>query len=184
MKQFLNLAGFLPAGPLTKTSALAAAMLLSFGSSHAVAQRALGIDVSYVQGSNVNWSAVRGSGIAYAWAQAPEGVTVNDPDFVVNENNGKAAGVYIGAYHYAHPNLNTPGAEAGHFWGVANPYIKADGKTLHADARHGSLQRRGWSEHLFHLGERLVRGHRGGRLRCRRQRQTRHLCQRVQRLQL
>ena len=129
MKKFLKLAGVLP-NSLAKTSAIAAAMLLSFGSSHAVAQRALGIDVSYVQGSNVNWSAVRGSGIAYAWAKASEGVTITDPDFVVNENNGKAAGVYIGAYHYAHPNLNTPGAEASHFWGIANPYIKADGKTF------------------------------------------------------
>ena len=130
MKQLLKLAGHLPAGSLAKTSAIAAAMLLSFGSSHAVAQRALGIDVSYVQGSNVNWSAVRGTGIAFAWAKADEGVTISDPDFVVNENNGKSAGVYMGAYHFAHPEDNAPGSEASHFWGIANPYIKADGKTF------------------------------------------------------
>ena len=45
-------------------------------------------------------------------------------------NNGKAAGVYMGAYHFAHPNSATPGSEENHFWSVAGSHIQADGKTL------------------------------------------------------
>src|SRR4029077_12402190 len=55
---------------------------------------------------------------------------ITDGDFVFNQNNGKAAGVIMGAYHFAHPNSASPGSEAGHFWGVAGPYTQADGRTL------------------------------------------------------
>jgi len=130
MKRFLKMPGSFSAGSLAIQSAIATALFLSLGAGNADAQRSLGIDVSYVQGSNVNWSAVRGAGISFAWAKADEGVTISDPDFVVNENNGKTAGVYMGAYHFAHPEDNAPGSEASHFWGIANPYIKADGKTF------------------------------------------------------
>lgn len=98
-------------------------------SERACAQRPPGIDVSSHQGS-INWSGVKSAGIVFAWAKATEGVTVNDGDFVANENNGKSVGIYMGAYHFAHPNLNSPGSEASHFWGVAGPYIKSDGKTF------------------------------------------------------
>ena len=124
MKLFLNNAGILP------ISSLAVAALLSLGSNQAVAQRALGIDVSSYQGNSINWSAVRSAGGAFAWAKATQGVSINDPDFVVNENNGKNAGVYMGAYHYAQPNDNSPSSEASHFWGVAGGYVLADGKTF------------------------------------------------------
>jgi GH25 family lysozyme M1 (1,4-beta-N-acetylmuramidase) len=36
----------------------------------------------------------------------------------------------MGAYHYCHPESNTPAAEASHFWAVAGPYILSDGKTF------------------------------------------------------
>jgi autotransporter-associated beta strand protein len=94
------------------------------------AQRPLGIDVSSYQGGSINWTSVKGAGYTFAWAKATEGGGVNDADFVVNENNGKAAGVLMGAYHYAHPELNSPATEANHFWSVAGSYILADGKTL------------------------------------------------------
>jgi autotransporter-associated beta strand protein len=100
------------------------------GPGTALAQRPLGIDVSSYQGGSIDWTSVSGSGIVFAWAKATEGGGVNDADFVVNENNGKAAGVYMGAYHYAHPELNSPSTEASHFWSIAGNYIKADGKTL------------------------------------------------------
>ncbi len=37
--------------------------------------------------------------------------------------NAKAAGIYIGAYHYAHPDRNSAIAEADHFVSVIMPYI-------------------------------------------------------------
>ncbi|HZQ45679.1 MAG TPA: glycoside hydrolase family 25 protein, partial [Verrucomicrobiae bacterium] len=100
------------------------------GTTTALAQRPLGVDVSSYQGGSYNWTLAKSQGISFAWAKATEGTYDNDADFVVNENNGKAAGVYMGAYHFAHPNSASPGSEAGHFWGVAGGYIQHDGKSL------------------------------------------------------
>src|SRR5437660_5619159 len=83
------------------------------------AARPLGIDVSSYQGGSINWTSVKGAGYVFAWAKATEGATVTDADYTVNANNGKTAGVYMGAYHYAHPELNSPSTEAAHFWSVA-----------------------------------------------------------------
>src|SRR5436190_4236673 len=44
--------------------------------------------------------------------------------------NGKAAGVLMGAYHYAFPATNSPSTEANYFWNLAGPHIQADGKTF------------------------------------------------------
>src|SRR5947209_17300031 len=88
-----------------------------------VAQRPLGIDVSNYQGPNVNWASVRSSGVAFAWAKATEALGFNDGDFTINATNAKGAGVYFGAYHFAHPT-NSPSSEAAHFWSIATPYIK------------------------------------------------------------
>lgn len=104
------------------------------------AQRPLGIDVSSYQGSadspptNINWTEVPTSNIIYAWAKATEGLTYIDADFDYNEVYGTAAGVYIGAYHFAHPDLN-PGLsgadqEAAYFLAKAGPYIKTNGNYL------------------------------------------------------
>ena len=111
------------------TALVAAALAMLAGPGQALAQRPLGIDVSSYQGS-ITWSSVKGDGVVFAWAKATEGATITDGYFVSNENNGKAAGVYMGAYHFAHPNLNSPATEAAHFWSVAKNYITADGKTL------------------------------------------------------
>jgi autotransporter-associated beta strand protein len=100
------------------------------GPSLSFAQRPLGIDVSSFQGGSVNWASVKGAGYIFAWAKATEGATVNDADYTVNANNGKAAGVIMGAYHYAHPELNSPSTEASHFWSIAGSKITADGLTL------------------------------------------------------
>src|SRR5579884_1683211 len=105
--------------PLLKTCAVAAAALaVAFAPDHVLAQRPIGIDVSSYQGQP-NWTSVHNAGIAFAWAKATEGTTIVDGDFAYNEVNGKNAGVLMGAYHFAHPNLNTPAAEASYFWGQA-----------------------------------------------------------------
>ncbi len=115
------------------TKAAALGLLVAFGPGRALAQRALGIDVSDYQGSSINWTTVKSGGIVFAWSKATEGASgqyVSQASFPINESNGKAAGVYMGAYHFAHPEQNTPAAEASYFWGVAGSYILADGLTL------------------------------------------------------
>ncbi|WP_083808984.1 GH25 family lysozyme [Pedosphaera parvula] len=105
---------------------ITSALTLALSPVHA---RPLGVDVSSYQGS-VNWSSAKSAGISYAWAKATEGNYLKDTTFVGNENNGKSAGVYMGAYHFSRPDLNSPGTEASYFWGTAGGYVKSDGKTL------------------------------------------------------
>jgi hypothetical protein len=50
--------------------------------------------------------------------------------YASNMSNAKGAGVYIGAYHFARPDLNSPGTEAAYFWNFAKSYIGNDGKTM------------------------------------------------------
>ncbi len=91
----------------------------------AYAQTILGVDVSHYQGT-ITWSQVKNpGGKTFAWAKATEGVGYTDADFVTNATNGTAAGVVMGAYHFAHPETNTAAAEASYFLSVARPYIGA-----------------------------------------------------------
>lgn len=100
----------------------------------ALAQRALGIDVSSYQGGSISWSEVKSSGVTFAWAKATQGNYYIDADFTINEANAKAAGVYIGAYDFADYNTlpGTSGAdtEAAYFWAEAGPYITGGGAYL------------------------------------------------------
>jgi len=108
-------------------------LTLAFGPAQALAQRPLGIDVSHYQGT-INWSSAKSSGVAFAWAKATEGTSVPDSYFTLNEANAKAAGVFIGAYHFAHPevNIGLVGAdlEATYFWNTASNYVKGGGYYL------------------------------------------------------
>ena len=95
--------------------------------SRAFAVRALGIDVSNNNGA-INWTSVANSGIDFAWAKATEGTTFTDSYFNGsnghNMANGTAAGVLMGAYHFARPDLNSDATtEAAHFVAVASPYL-------------------------------------------------------------
>jgi len=100
--------------------------------------RPLGTDV-YSGTGTINWTALRNDGVSFAWAKAAEGTSTDgyegpDTKFTVNEANAKAAGVYIGAYYYPHPEVDkgTAGAdtEAAYFWGIAAPYITNGGAYL------------------------------------------------------
>ena len=95
----------------------------------AMAQRPLGVDVSHYQGA-INWTLVQGSGVSFGWAKATEYASTTDGQFASNISGAKAAGVMIGAYHFAHPELDTPLAEADFFWSVAGGSITNDGLTL------------------------------------------------------
>jgi GH25 family lysozyme M1 (1,4-beta-N-acetylmuramidase) len=81
-----------------------------------------GIDVSNWQGA-IDWPAVATAGKRFAYVKASEGVAFVDASFSTNRTQAKAAGLYVGAYHYAQPDA-TPGdaaAEADHFIDTAQP---------------------------------------------------------------
>jgi GH25 family lysozyme M1 (1,4-beta-N-acetylmuramidase) len=105
------------------------ALVLTFGTSTATA-RVTGIDVSRWQ-NTINWTSVAGSGsVTFAWAQATRGAYLTNNNYFANMKNGKAAGVIMGAYHYASPATNSAATEANYFWARAGAQILADGKTL------------------------------------------------------
>lgn len=84
-----------------------------------------GIDVSHWQG-DINWNKVEGAGYKFAFAKATEGVGFTDWEFFTNTEEGTSAGVLMGAYHYARPDLNNTGAEeAEWFLSVVGDYIEA-----------------------------------------------------------
>jgi lysozyme len=110
-----------------KTATLLLAM--SLGATSLMAQRPLGIDVSAAQGS-INWSTVAANGVKFAFTKASEGTYYVDPNYAANMSGGKTAGVLMGAYHFARPDIDTPLQEANYFWNHAGGRIKADGKTV------------------------------------------------------
>lgn len=81
-----------------------------------------GIDVSHWQG-DIDWNQVYGDGYRFAFCKASGGVSVVDSEFEDNMQNGTAAGVYMGPYHFAHPESNTALDEVDHFLNVAGDYI-------------------------------------------------------------
>ncbi len=113
---------------------IAPALVMTFGYVPALAQRPLGHDVSSYQSASLNWASLKSNGLVFAWAKATEGLTVNDSDYTTFEANAKAAGVLIGSYHFAHPELHIGPAgadqEAAHFWSIASNYIKSGGAYL------------------------------------------------------
>ncbi|MGZ4962134.1 MAG: glycoside hydrolase family 25 protein [Limisphaerales bacterium] len=108
---------------------IVAAVALGFGTGSVRANNLLGIDVSSAQGF-ITWPSVHADGVIFAFAKASEGTSMSDADFAGNMTRGKAAGMQMGAYHFVHPDVNCPSAEANHFWNVAGAYILKDGKSL------------------------------------------------------
>ncbi|WP_312856407.1 glycoside hydrolase family 25 protein, partial [Nocardioides pelophilus] len=61
--------------------------------------RVRGIDASHHQGA-IDWAAVAGDGIAFAYLKASEGTTYVDPTFADHRAAALARGVAVGGYHY------------------------------------------------------------------------------------
>jgi parallel beta-helix repeat protein len=89
--------------------------------------RTCGIDVSHHQG-NIDWSEVYNAGYRFAFAKATEGdhrpPVIIDPNFTTNMENGRNAGLLMGAYHVAHPEMNNAVDEASFFCSIAGNYLK------------------------------------------------------------
>jgi lysozyme len=72
-----------------------------------------GIDVSHHNGA-IDWHAVAGDGVKFAYIKATEGRDFQDDHFVAYSRDATAAGIVCGAYHYF--RLGTPGlAQAQNF---------------------------------------------------------------------
>ncbi len=108
-----------------------AAFIFLLSSGFLFAQRPLGVDVSSFQTDTaMDWPSMKSGGITFAWAKATEGGSTGDSQYTAHMANGKAAGIYMGSYHYAHPELNSAATEASHFWGRAATYTLNDGHSL------------------------------------------------------
>lgn len=69
-----------------------------------------GIDVSRWQGT-IDWPRVAASGITFAFIKATDGIdgsTWVDPVYATNVAGARAAGIVVGSYHFARPDLATP----------------------------------------------------------------------------
>ena len=82
-----------------------------------------GIDVSHYD-STIDWAAVHGSGVAFAFMKATENTNFVDPEFATNWKNAGANGVIRGAYHFFRPEVDAT-AQADYF--VQNAGIPAAG---------------------------------------------------------
>lgn len=69
------------------------------------AQDLQGIDVSRWQGK-IDWDAVREDDIDFTYIKCTEGKGWVDPMFMINAKQARAAGIPVGAYHFARPDLN------------------------------------------------------------------------------
>jgi lysozyme len=79
----------------------------------------LGIDVSHYNGL-VDWFAVAGSEVKFAFAKATEGASLVDSEFANNWKGMGDAGILRGAYHFARPG-GDPEVQAVHFASVVGP---------------------------------------------------------------
>jgi lysozyme len=108
-----------------------------------------GIDVSNNNGL-VDWPAVAGSGVTYAFLKATEGTSFIDLLYAPNRAGARASGIRAGAYHFARPGQSGPEQQAEHFLAIAQP-VEGDllpVLDLEDDGRlpTGAVQRwaRGW----------------------------------------
>jgi len=72
------------------------------------------IDVSDNNGA-VDFGEVARAGIAAVWVKATEGRTFAAETYEHNLRSARAAGLAVGAYHFARPDHNAPEDEARHF---------------------------------------------------------------------
>jgi GH25 family lysozyme M1 (1,4-beta-N-acetylmuramidase) len=78
-----------------------------------------GVDLSSNNG-NINWKLLAAD-MDFAWVKATEGRSYINPSFASDLKEARAAGIAVGAYHYARPDNNNAAAEATHFLNVYRP---------------------------------------------------------------
>lgn len=93
---------------------------------HPHVQTIEGIDVSHHQNDkgSIDWLEVENAGYDFAFVKATGAVSYTDPYFTANMEDASAAGLLVGAYHFAYPEYNDAVSEAQHFISVAGDYLK------------------------------------------------------------
>lgn len=79
------------------------------------------IDVSSWQhpnGAPIDWAKVAASGVQGVIIKATQGVWYTNPFFADDADQAHAAGLVVGAYHFAEPGRDTPEGQAAYFHGV------------------------------------------------------------------
>jgi len=81
-----------------------------------------GIDISHWQGA-IDWTKVAAAGKRFAFMKASESTDFVDNTYDTNRQRARAAGLYVGAYHFAQPSTGAGDAvaEADHFIDTARP---------------------------------------------------------------
>lgn len=81
-----------------------------------------GIDISHWQGT-IDWTKVAAAGKRFAFMKASESTDFVDNTYTSNRAQARAAGLYVGAYHFAQPSSGAGDAvaEADHFIDTATP---------------------------------------------------------------
>jgi GH25 family lysozyme M1 (1,4-beta-N-acetylmuramidase) len=84
--------------------------------------RTEGIDVSHWQ-NTIDWTAVRAAGKKFTYIKASESTDFVDPLYATNRSKAQAAGLLVGAYHFAQPSTGAGDAvaEADHYVDTATP---------------------------------------------------------------
>ncbi len=90
-----------------------------------------GIDVSshdHADGATIDWPARYAAGEEFTFIKATEGTSYVNSYFAGDFNAAKSAGLYVGAYAFARPDLSNPVGQADFL--VNNMHWSADGRTL------------------------------------------------------
>lgn len=87
-----------------------------------------GVDVSHWD-EEIDWQAVYEDGVSFAYVKATQSTTFEDPNFELNVEEARAAGLYVGAYHFAVPNDSDGATQADYFIEHGGDWV-ADGQTL------------------------------------------------------
>jgi lysozyme len=100
-----------------------------------------GIDVYHGDngGKPINWPAVKGAGISFAFAKATESTNFTDSAFATNWPEMKAAGLVRGAYHFFHSDVD-PVAQANFFLATVGKVSKGDLLVLDLEQTNGQTQ--------------------------------------------
>jgi lysozyme len=69
-----------------------------------------GIDVSYAQGSNIDWHAVYRSGVRFVYFKVNEGDLIDKTTTLARVNAAKRAGLLVGGYNFVHPRSTRRGS--------------------------------------------------------------------------
>ncbi|HEX7604614.1 MAG TPA: GH25 family lysozyme, partial [Polyangiaceae bacterium] len=100
-----------------------------------------GIDVYHGDngGNPINWPAVKGAGISFAFAKATESTNFTDSAFATNWPAMKSAGLVRGAYHFFHADID-PVAQANFFLATVGAVSKGDLLVLDLEQMNGQTQ--------------------------------------------